>query len=57
MLATLGCKRVVCSDADITHARQTVARNADVLKAKPEVVRIQLGRRRATNSHGYNRVW
>ena len=43
VLATLGCKRVVCTDTDITHALQTVARNADVLKAKPEVVRAQLG--------------
>ena len=43
VLATLGCERVVCSDADITHARQTVARNADVLKAKPEVIAYSWG--------------
>ena len=43
VLATLGCKRVVCSDADITHALQTVERNADVLKAKPEVVAYSWG--------------
>jgi predicted nicotinamide N-methyase len=43
VLATLGCKRVVCTDADITHAWQTVARNADVLKAKPEVLAYSWG--------------
>ncbi|CAH0365408.1 unnamed protein product [Pelagomonas calceolata] len=43
VLATLGCKRVVCSDADVTHARQTVARNADVLEAKPDVLAYSWG--------------
>jgi predicted nicotinamide N-methyase len=43
LLSTLGCKRVVCSDADITHALQTVKSNADVLKAKPDVVAYSWG--------------
>ena len=43
LLSTLGCQRVVCTDADITHALQTVERNADVLKAKPEVVAYSWG--------------
>ncbi len=43
VLATLGCKRVVCSDADITHALQTVERNADVLTEPPDVVAYSWG--------------
>ena len=43
LLATLGCQRVVCTDADVTHALQTLARNADVLPSPPDVVNYSWG--------------
>ncbi len=43
LLSTLGCKRVVCTDADVTHALLTVERNADVLTEPPEVVAYSWG--------------